>query len=99
MRMRRSAYENGIVEVRLWVDAWQTHCCGEPFALGDAAAMIHGLERGLKLLEEISGQMAGHRRLTTVRAPLYEGWVMGRRRSPPTVPPHAGRRVCVSSST
>ena len=25
-----------------------------------AAAMIHGLEHGLKLLEEISGQMAGH---------------------------------------
>jgi hypothetical protein len=41
------------------VDAWQMQCRGEPFAVGDAAAMIHGLERALKRLEEISGQMAG----------------------------------------
>jgi hypothetical protein len=70
--MRRGAYENGIVEVRVWVDAWQMQCCGEPFAVGDAAAMIHGLEHGLKLLEEISGQMAGHHRLAAVQAHLYE---------------------------
>jgi hypothetical protein len=38
MRMDRAGYENGTVEMRVWVDAWQVQCCGEPFVVGDEVA-------------------------------------------------------------
>jgi hypothetical protein len=27
--------QNGVVEIRVWVDGWQMQCCGEPFAVGE----------------------------------------------------------------
>jgi hypothetical protein len=33
--MGRAGYDNGIVEIKVWVDGWQMQCCGEPFAVGD----------------------------------------------------------------
>ena len=28
-------YGNGVVEVKVFVDAWQMQCCGEPFTVCD----------------------------------------------------------------
>ncbi|WP_425394387.1 DUF6578 domain-containing protein [Actinoplanes subtropicus] len=32
---RPAEQENGVVEIKVWVDDWQMQCCGAPFAVGD----------------------------------------------------------------
>jgi hypothetical protein len=57
--MGRAGYENGIVEIRVWVDNWQMQCCGDPFAVGDEVSWKLQ-DRDSEWLEAIIGADLAH---------------------------------------
>ncbi len=35
MGVRPVECQNGVVDLKVWVDDWQMQCCGAPFSVGD----------------------------------------------------------------